>query len=263
MNNSSSFYLYSLCSLILLGLSNCQSSQSIYKVNYEEIEAKYTSLETSTPPSDSCGVLRFIQAEDQLIPEGKELLQIMLIRHGKPIINKKGYFNFYEAEGYIKEYDSTGVETFAQNPICIDPNEVKEIYCSPLNRSRQTARMLFGPEFRIVINSRFREFERRIYPIPAVSFKLKFWLLLSRLSWILGGNDDGIESFKQAKQRARGNAQLLAERAQKDQKVILVAHGFLNRFLVKYLEDLGWEHVRDGGSGYLSVQVLVKLVDKS
>lgn len=78
----------------------------------------------------------------------------------------------------------------------------------------------------------------------------------------LGIDRDGIESFADARERARKAASQLAEASEDNSKVVLVAHGFLNRYVKQNLEDMGWRVVRDGGNGYLATTILVKIEDK-
>ena len=75
---------------------------------------------------------------------------------------------------------------------------------------------------------------------------------------MLGFNKKGIESFKAAKLRAKNAASFLAKDATKNGKTLLVSHGLLNHYLVKYLKKRGWKEVYSGGKGYLSQRLLVK-----
>lgn len=43
---------------------------------------------------------------------------------------------------------------------------------------------------------------------------------------------------------------------------MLVAHGFLNRYIKEDLEKMGWRVVRDGGHGYLGTTILAKIDDR-
>jgi len=56
--------------------------------------------------------------------------QIILIRHGEPDLNKKGWRNRDEAIQYMHDYDSVGVVAFTNAPICTEHLHVKTIYHS-------------------------------------------------------------------------------------------------------------------------------------
>jgi hypothetical protein len=74
----------------------------------------------------------------------------------------------------------------------------------------------------------------------------------------LGGNSECIENKSDAKTRAKIGAELLENDAMENGKTLLVAHGFLNRYLEKYLNKRGWTTVFDGGNDYLSQKLLVR-----
>ncbi|NNC94902.1 MAG: phosphoglycerate mutase family protein [Chitinophagales bacterium] len=190
--------------------------------------------------------------------DDESIIQIMLIRHGEPDLKKDGWVGRRGAEEYFRDYDSVNIIIPEFLPIHLKPGEVKCVYTSTLPRSSHTAMVLFGEGFDYCPMYMFREFERRVFNFISLRLPLKLWTTISRGLWIIGINQRDIESFRKAKKRAREGAEFLDERAMEDEKVILVAHGFLNRYLKKYLVDMGYELKVDGGSGYLSSSILVK-----
>lgn len=184
--------------------------------------------------------------------------RIFLIRHARPVVSKKGYFSTAAARSYISDYDAAEVEQFVLEHETIPYQEVRQVYCSTLIRSRLTARQIFGDEVELIERHEFREFERRIFSLPLLRLPIRLWLVSARLLWMLGLNSKGIETFTQAKQRAREAASFLAAEAEQNQSVILVAHGLLNNFIRWYLQDLGWKSTLHEGSGFLSVTILEK-----
>ena len=186
-------------------------------------------------------------------------LQIALIRHGRPLVDRTGLFNHRRATDFINQYDLADVEAFTHRPDGFNPDGNPKVFCSPLNRSKMTARLLFGPDFEILEDVQFREFERKIITIPALRLPIGFWLFVSRILWLLGFNSGGIESFAKARQRARTAAAFLADQAETHHNVVLVAHGFLNAFLDRELQRQGWQRIRQGGRGYLGVSLFTKV----
>ncbi|SIT93761.1 Broad specificity phosphatase PhoE [Pontibacter indicus] len=182
--------------------------------------------------------------------------RIFLIRHARPVVPKKGYFNKAAASNYINDYDAAEVEQFVLEHEAIPYREVRQVYCSTLVRSQLTARQIFGEEVELVVRHEFREFERRIFSLPLLRLPIRLWLLSARMLWMMGLNNRGIETFRQAKQRAREAASFLAEQAEQKPPVILVGHGLLNNFIRWYLQDLGWKTAIHEGSGFLSVTML-------
>lgn len=188
--------------------------------------------------------------------ESPKSYQIILIRHGQPNLNKKGWRGRNQAVQYASAYDTVGIVPFDKTLLCLENITTDEVYHSSLPRARHTARLLFGENSKFIEDGRFREFERKVMKFINVKMPLGFWLGTSRILWLMGMNDKGIETLQQAKTRASENALFLAEQAKKDGQVILVAHGLHNRYVMKYLRKQGWELVRKGGSKYLAVNVL-------
>lgn len=188
--------------------------------------------------------------------ESPKSYQIILIRHGQPNLNKKGWRGRNQAVQYASAYDTVGVVPFDKTLHCLENIKTDKVYYSSLPRAKHTARLLFEENFTFIEDARFREFERKVMKFINVKMPLGFWLGTSRILWLMGLNDKGIETSQQAKIRASENALFLAEQAKKDGQVILVAHGLHNRYVMKYLRQQGWELVRKGGSKYLAVNVL-------
>lgn len=202
--------------------------------------------------------LTFIQPDMRLVKNYDSLLQIILIRHGEPALKKHGWMKRPSAEAFIRAYDDAGVYPFEQSPLLLRDTDPDTVLTSSLRRAQHTARLAFGEEVRYRSDSIFREFERKILAFPSLRMPLRFWLLSSRVLWLLGTNDQGVESFREAKERTARAAQKLETRAKRHKKAVLVAHGFLNRYLRKALQKRGWTLVYDGGHEYLSTVLLVR-----
>ena len=203
----------------------------------------------------------FVPQQMQLVDNYNKLSQIMLIRHGEPALKKKGWVKRSQAIDFTYSYDTVGIYTPSFIPAKVSPNDVDIVQTSSINRARHTATLIFGDKMNYAPDSLFREFERKIFGFPNMKLPLKFWLGTSRVLWIMGMNKKGIESFHKAKSRSRLATDRLEELAEHDKKVILVAHGFLNRHLVKNLKKRGWSVVRNGGNVYLATWLLVRYDD--
>ncbi|MCJ8164469.1 histidine phosphatase family protein [Pontibacter sp. E15-1] len=184
--------------------------------------------------------------------------KIFLIRHARPIVPKVGYFNTASARQYIAAYDTAEVEEFVLEHEAIPYREIKSVYCSTLVRSQLTAKAIFGEQVVLKVNHNFREFERKIFSLPLLRLPIRLWLLASRVLWFLGFNSKGIETFKEAKRRARICAELLVQDASEHDTTVLVAHGLLNNFIRWELKRMGWRIAVDGGNNFLSVHLLTK-----
>jgi hypothetical protein len=183
-------------------------------------------------------------------------MQIFLIRHAKPDVSRSGFFNHTMAKKFIEDYHIANIVADIEKPDCGEFTDVDHVYCSTLNRSKQTAKLLFGEHVKLRELENFREFESRIVTFPALHLPLGFWLFISRLLWFLGLNKRGIESYREGRKRARIASKILHDDAVITGKVVLVAHGFLNFFLRHELKKLGWVVTRKGGRGYLGITAL-------
>jgi len=223
---------------------------------FEEAKAYYKKFEKQA--KERPVTIQFIQEEMKLVEDYAGLTQIILLRHGEPALNKKGWRKRKEAIKFVHQYDSVGVYTPAHVPLQLSSDEVEVIFTSTLNRSISTADQLF-PEFQDKrATQAFREFERKIFSFFNIKLPLKWWTTGSRLFWIMGLNNKGIESFSEAKKRAKDATTILETHANENGKALLVSHGLLNHYLVKYLKKNGWVEIFDGGKGYLSQKLLVK-----
>ncbi|WP_224997507.1 histidine phosphatase family protein [Cesiribacter sp. SM1] len=229
------------------------------------LEIKYKELNRNADFVTANGVpvaqeLHFVEPNKNLLPENAQVRQIALIRHGEPDLTKTGQFTYEEAKSFIRNYDSVGI-IIPDRPF-FKLNEAEEValFTSTIPRAQATAKYLFGAEREIVITEDFREFERIIGKRRVkMRLPLKYWTTTARIKWMLGLDREGIESFSEAKERARKGAMLLDESSEEIPKVVLVAHGFLNRYIRKNLEELGWRVVRDGGDNYFATTILAKI----
>ncbi|RDC65628.1 histidine phosphatase family protein [Adhaeribacter pallidiroseus] len=183
---------------------------------------------------------------------------IFLIRHQRPDVSKKGFFNQQQAGQFLKNYDTSAIEQLVTKPAGLPYEHVTQVFCSNLPRAKQTARAIFGPGVTLIEDALFNEFQRQVFRVPKIKFPIKFWLYGARILWLLGLNNKGLETFGQARKRARKAALKLGQQAATDGKVVLVAHGFLNFFVRRALQKMGWRVVRADGGGFLGVTELVK-----
>ncbi|WP_185154148.1 histidine phosphatase family protein [Fulvivirga sp. M361] len=244
--------LFLLASLLLPGFIPKALAQTEHIAQYYNRLQKESKREPQT--------IRFVEGSVGLVDDHTKLSQILLLRHGEPALDKKGRRR-QEAIKYIHDYDSVGVYSPGYIPVKLLSDELQVIHTSTIARSISTARLVFNQEDIQRPDALFREFERKIFSFPNIKLPLSWWLTGSRLLWFMGFNKKGIESFSQAKARAKSAALFLEKDALENGKTLLVSHGLLNHYLVKYLKKNGWEEVYDGGKGYLSQKLLIRYED--
>lgn len=260
------FYTTLTIALAALIVASCGNNEMDKQV-IQKLEETYDELNQNAEFVTVNGVpvaqeTRFIQPDDGAVPDYRKLRQIALIRHGEPDLHKTGRFSYDQAKDYIKHYDSVGIILPDKPFFMLKEDEKVVLYTSTIPRAQATARYLFGEHREAIISADFREFDRQIGNRRfKMNLPLRYWTVSARIMWMLGLDREGIESFSEARERARKAAELLAESADEDHKAVLVAHGFLNRFIKKNLEKSGWRVVRDGGNNYFSTTILVKIED--
>lgn len=221
----------------------------------EHINREIKQLQKDKFKNDLC--LDFINLED-LSENVQGLVQIIIVRHGEPAMEKKGWINRDQAIRYTEMYDSVGVYDFDKKPVCLQPQELDTVYTSKLPRAIDTAEKTLGGEFVIQHEARFNEFERKVIKFPNIKLPRKFWSITTRLVWMMGFNHKGIESFSDAKKRARKSALYLDGKARNNGKTLLFAHGFLNKYVKKYLKKEGYRVLNLDGQKYLGAYYFYK-----
>jgi broad specificity phosphatase PhoE len=208
--------------------------------------------------SDQLKPLRFAEPEDGIFQNFDALQQIILIRHGKPEISKRGWFNRREIMDYMVAYDTVNVYQFEKRPFAGN-EKLEQVFTSKLQRSIHSAFLLFGQSVEYSHMEQFNEFQRKAMRFPNIKLPFGFWSGMSRILWLMGCNDRGIESFGDAKNRAFYDALFLEDEAQKSGRALLVAHGFLNRYIAKHLKKRGWTVLNLDGNEYWGAYVIYRI----
>lgn len=164
-------------------------------------------------------------------------MEIILIRHGKPTSADNPKIDAGEYARWIRRYNASNVASNSR-PKHIN-QQYKSFYTlsSDLKRAIHSAN-IYSDKNPEAVDKLYREME-----IPRYKFPLKLrawhWVFLSRVLWMLGYNGR-FESFKEAKIRAELAAVKLIEVAEKQGKLVLFGHGYMNRYIRKSLISKGW-----------------------
>lgn len=171
---------------------------------------------------------------------GEHQSTIVLMRHGKPEIDDSVCLSAQEFGEWIRYYDEASIDRECPPPPAAIEHATKcsFVVCSNLRRSRESAEILVAE--RIGYTDRiFREMEMPHGSWRFPRLPVRGWLVLFRLTWILGYST-GVESFKAAKGRARRCAEQLASLASEHGTILFVGHGAINWFIAGYLRENGW-----------------------
>lgn len=167
-------------------------------------------------------------------------MKIVLMRHGKPMINKHLRLNATEFGAWVEKYNIAGIDTRHESPreAIEQAKQCAMTVCSNLARSLESAKIL-GVKHIGLCSPMFREMDmpHATWRLPRLSPAI--WLIFFRFAWVFGYSAN-TESFKAAKARARNCAEQLAGISSTYGTVLFVGHGSLNLFIAKYLKRMGW-----------------------
>ncbi|WP_286230405.1 histidine phosphatase family protein [Neobacillus mesonae] len=172
-------------------------------------------------------------------------MEISLIRHGKSKHVDNNLMTCMEFQGWVEKYDRSGVfeEKYYPSLALEKIAAANLIITSDLKRSIESASLL-NPNIKAIVDKLYREVELPVLPrIAGVKLSPASWAVMLRCLWFIGYSRQ-CESIARAKQRAKLAAEQLVKQAEDHHSVVLVGHGFFNRFIAKELKKMGWEGKR-------------------
>lgn len=85
---------------------------------------------------------------------------------------------------------------------------------------------------------------------------VRAWLTASLIFWMAGNDTDSLPGYRERKQNLEKYSSELIAYAERNGEAIVVAHGVINRELIRILKKKGWKHYQKEGYGNLSVNSL-------
>ena len=174
-------------------------------------------------------------------------MEIVLLRHGKPKVDLKGYLSVKELKQLVEDYAQGGIQDTPDNKL---KNKFSDhfVVCSDLIRSMESANEL-GLNNIHISDALFKEADLPHFDSNFLILPVAGWVILLRILWLFGFKRNG-ESFLQAKERSRCAAEKLIGLAQQNKKIIVVGHGLMNRLIGKQLQKKGWVDAERAGKSY-------------
>lgn len=181
-------------------------------------------------------------------------LQIVLMRHGRPLLPRAGWVGPAGMAQWIAAYDRAEVPAdsapAAARAVAASANCVVS---STLERARSSA-LALG----VAANANAVFCETTLphaqWALPRLPAGL--WAGVFRLLWLAGYASHG-ESLGQSRERAAVGAQRLIELALQG-PVLLVGHGIMNRLIARELRAAGWRQAGAHPGGYWGAAVYRK-----
>jgi broad specificity phosphatase PhoE len=165
-------------------------------------------------------------------------MEIILVRHGRPTFNIDNNISAAGFSQWVRSYNKSNICSESIPPkSLIDTVKSFFVVSSDLNRAIHSAVLCVDKSPDLILK------ELREMDIPRFKFPLMLksnnWLMISRLLWFLNVNTQ-VESFKQAKIRAKVAAHKLVELTNNHDEIVVFSHGLINKYLAKELKTLGW-----------------------
>ncbi|MCW9023770.1 MAG: histidine phosphatase family protein [Gammaproteobacteria bacterium] len=175
-------------------------------------------------------------------------MEIIILRHGKPVIPHLNKLSASEFTGWVRSYDASGLcsTSIPTNEALDQAVRCNAVVCSALPRSIESARALQIQTITLS-DTQFNEAELPTANWNYLKLSPKAWAVIFRILWLLGYSNNS-ESYKEAKTRASKAAHTLKELAEKYNSVLFVGHGVYNRLLARELKATGWVGPRSSGS---------------
>ncbi len=184
--------------------------------------------------------------------------KIYLIRHAAVDLNKPGWGTSKKSAQYKEAYNNAGIERFSPEEVLQkikNHTSIDTIFCSPQPRAQETALILFGENCVLRTDSVLTELDYPVLQIPVIQFPVKGWLFVSRIAWMAGINKGQKSGYRERIDELNALSDELIKFAHRNELAIVVAHGMLNRELVKIFKDRGWEFCENRKAGYRNLSV--------
>lgn len=184
--------------------------------------------------------------------------RIYLIRHAAVDLGKPGWGTSKNSAQYKEAYNFAGIEAFNIEKVLRKIKHYENldtVFCSPQFRAIETAQILFGENVAFKLDSILIELDYPVLQVPLIQLPVKGWLLISRISWMAGINRGEKTGYKDRIDELNAFSDELIKFAQRNGNAVVVAHGMVNRELVKILKKHGWKYCENGKDGYGNLSV--------
>ncbi len=177
------------------------------------------------------------------------------MRHGRPCVDSQNRIGLHQIADWIDSYNQSSIDLGYPAPEATI-NAIascKAVVCSDLPRSIDSAAHLGRTQIAL-IDPMFREMSLPYLCCRSPKMSPMFWVTVFRLSWLMGFSRHG-ESLATSIQRANHATSVLISMAHAHNDLLMVGHGFLNRYIAKTLIASGWQGPKRPLSGYWATSI--------
>lgn len=166
-------------------------------------------------------------------------MEIILVRHGKPVLPSLKNITASDFTHWITEYNQAGLcaSSTPSHALLKQVADSKLVISSTLKRSIESAQALQASHH--LSDPLFNEADLPVSNGAFLKLSPKYWAIYFRIAWLFGYSTN-IESYRDTKARAFHAVNRLVELAHIHKKVLLVGHGVYNQMLANELRKHGW-----------------------
>ena len=170
--------------------------------------------------------------------------EIVIYRHWEVLQETAGFIRSDQITKAADQYDRARIRGGMSNETGLEPDLV---ITSHSKRSIDTARQLFG---RVDIeDAAFREAELPDLVSLPLMLLPHHWFVVARVCWFLGASRN-CENAREFRARAHRCAIRLDDLARQHDRIAIVGHGVMNRYLARELRALGYSGRAKPDSSY-------------
>ncbi|MEN8154854.1 MAG: histidine phosphatase family protein [Acidobacteriota bacterium] len=176
--------------------------------------------------------------------------KIILVRHGEPDVKKWESERNGSYGEWVKAYNSAGIknESRPSEELKAAVEGCDLIISSDLRRAVETAEALC---LSIPVRKEpvLREIELPESKRKLPKFSPEIWATIFRILWFFGVSGN-VENLREAKERIKKASEKILSVAEDNNKIVVVGHGLINRFIAGELKSNGWSGPKYNRANY-------------
>lgn len=165
-------------------------------------------------------------------------MEIVLIRHGQPTVEKNVKLNATQFASWLHDYNNSTINLAFKPPASLAEKIASHfVISSDLPRAINSAKICAGKKPDMII--------KQLKEMPVPQWSLPFsanayaWIIINGLMWAFGLHGQ-VDSLRRCRQRGKIAAQTLSSMAEKKQNIAVFGHVIMNYYIAFQLIRQGW-----------------------
>lgn len=166
------------------------------------------------------------------------MMEIVLIRHGQPTVDKNVKLNATQFANWLNDYNNSSINQLYKPPVSLTKKISRHfVVSSDLPRAINSARICAGKKPDLIIK------QLKEMPIPHWSLPLianaYAWIIINGLMWAMGLHGH-VDSLSRCRMRGKLAARTLSSMAEQKKNVAVFGHVIMNYYIAFQLIRQGW-----------------------